>query len=372
MRVGFDGRDLLRKRTGIVNYAVHLARQDTGRPDCELLVYADNFEDPGVSPPTGVAVRRLPGRAIPGAWKHLSLPLALKRDRVDLFHSPTGTLPFVAPCPEVVTIHDLFALVEPAWFPRGVAAHLVASQRRAARAASAVIAVSETTRNDLVRLLGIPEARIEVIHNGVDAERFNPPPEGTEDLDAIAARFGVRRPFVLCVGSLMPWRNAPALLRAHATMRARWGLPHELVFVGRDIWGTDPTAGITRETGWDAWTRFPGYVPDDDLPALYRAASVVAVPSLYEGFGIPPLEAMAAGTPVVASTAGALPEIVADAAVLVDPRDEDALAEALFRVATDEALRKLLRDRGFERSARMTWRRAADETWGVYEGVLGR
>jgi len=169
----------------------------------------------------------------------------------------------------------------------------------------------------------------------------------------------VPHPFVLCVGSLMPWRNAPRLLRA--TARLGFGL----LFVGRDIWGSDPTARLAAENGWD-WARFAGYVSDADLPAVYAAAQVFAYPSLYEGFGIPPVEAMACGTPVVASTAGSLPEVLGDAALLVDPYDEDALAEALQAAAED---RGLLRRRGLVRARRYTWQAAAAETWQVYEAV---
>jgi len=160
----------------------------------------------------------------------------------------------------------------------------------------------------------------------------------------------------------MPWRNAPRLLRA--TARLGYGL----LFVGRDIWGTDPTARLAVEGGWD-WVRFAGYVPDADLPALYAAARVFAYPSLYEGFGIPPLEAMACGTPVVASTAGALPEVLGDAALLVDPYNEDALAQAIRAAAEDQGT---LRRRGLERASRFSWRRTAEETWRVYEDVSAR
>jgi alpha-1,3-rhamnosyl/mannosyltransferase len=155
----------------------------------------------------------------------------------------------------------------------------------------------------------------------------------------------------------MPWRNAPRLLRAAAKLR------FGLLFVGRDIWGTDPTQRIAAENGWE-WARFAGYVADAELAELYAAARVFAYPSLYEGFGIPPLEAMACGTPVVASTAGALPEVLGDAALLVDATDEAALAEALQAAAEDQGL---LRRRGLERAARYRWDLAAQQTWQVYE-----
>jgi glycosyltransferase involved in cell wall biosynthesis len=354
LRAGIDGRDLLRRRTGVVNNTLHLTRELTAAHPSEVIVYVDQPVAPDERPPAGVPLRRL--TAPPILWKHLALPLALARDRVNVFHSPTGTLPLLAPCRQVVTIHDLFAAVEPAWFTRRMGWQLRTTQRRAALAAAAVIAVSECTRRDLVERYGVPAERIRVVYNGLDHTRFHPQ---AVDSEAVARRFGVRHPFILCVGSRMPWRNATRLVLAASR------LAYGLLFVGRDIWGTDPTAGVAAERGWD-WVRFAGYVPDDELPELYAAARVFAYPSLYEGFGIPPIEAMACGTPVVASTAGALPEVLGDAALLVDPYDEDALAAALQAAGEDHGE---LRRRGLARAARYTWQRAAAETWAVYEAA---
>jgi glycosyltransferase involved in cell wall biosynthesis len=353
MRVGFDGRDLLRKRTGVVNNALFLSRELISSHPEDLVVYADRPDHPDEQAPDNVPLRRL--NAPPVVWKHLALPLALWRDRVDVFHSPTGTLPVAAPSRQVVTIHDLFATIEPRWFAPRAGFQLRTAQRRAARSANMVIAVSERTRADLVERFRVPPERIRVVHNGVDHARFRP---AEVDREAIARRFGVRHPFILCVGSLMPWRNAPRLLRAAS--RLEFGL----LFVGRDIWGTDPTAQMAAENGWD-WAAFAGYVPDDELPALYAAASVFAYPSLYEGFGIPPLEAMACGTPVVASNAGALPEVLGDAALLVDPYNEQALVDALEAAAGDTHLTQ----KGLARAAKYTWSKAATETWQVYEAA---
>lgn len=369
--VGFDGRDLLRKRTGVVNYTVHLARTLAAREagNLRFLVYADGYHDDRVTPPTGVPLRLLP--APPVVWKHLALPVALAADRVDLFHSPTGTLPLLAPCPTVVTVHDLFADLHPEWFAAGVGARLAAVQCRAARSARLVVAVSPNTARDVTQVYGVPEDRVRVVPNGVSLDVFTPTAPTDERLESVTRRLGVRRPFVLCVGSLMPWRNAPRLLEAVALLRGRWGLPHELLFVGRDIWGTDPTAGIARQRGW-GWAHFAGYVDDADLPSLYHAADVMAYPSLYEGFGIPPVEALACGTPVVASTAGSLPETLGDAALLVYPTDVRALAGALRTAIEDTAVRTRLRARGLKIAGRYTWQAAAEATVQVYREALAR
>jgi glycosyltransferase involved in cell wall biosynthesis len=353
-RVGFDGRDLLRKRTGVVNNTLHLARELTAAHPSQVIVYADRPPVLDEAAPASISLRTLGGPA--QLWKHLTLPLALARDGVEVFHSPTGTLPILSPCRQVVTIHDVFAAIEPRWFSPRMGWQLRATQRRAAHAAQAVIAVSQTTRVDLIERFGVPAERINVVYNGVDHGRFRP---AEVDAEAVARRFGVKHPFILCVGSLMPWRNATRLLRAASR------LGYGLLFVGRDIWGTDRTARLAAERGWD-WARFAGYVSDTDLPDLYAAARVFAYPSLYEGFGIPPLEAMACATPVVASNAGALPEVLGDAALLVDPYDEDALAEALQAAADD---RGTLRRKGLERAARYRWPLAADQTWQVYTEV---
>jgi glycosyltransferase involved in cell wall biosynthesis len=354
-RVGFDGRDLLRKRTGIVNNTLHLARELARTHPGEINVYVDT---PPVgadeAPPGDVPLIRI--GAPPLVWKHAALPAALARDRREVFHSPTSTLPLWAPCPQVVTIHDLFAAIEPRWFTPRMGAQLRITQRRAARKARRVIAVSESTCTDVVARFQIPDSKITVVPNGVDHARYRPM---EVDAEAIARQFGVPYPFILCVGSLMPWRNGPRLLRAASR------LSMGLLFVGRDIWGTDPTQRIAAEHGWH-WARFAGYVNDAELPGLYAAARVFAYPSLYEGFGIPPLEAMACGTPVVASDRGALPEVLGDAALLVDPENEDALAGALEAAAADQGT---LRRRGLERAAQYTWQRTAAETWRVYEAA---
>src|ERR1051326_1744601 len=197
-RVGFDGRDVLRKRTGVVNNTVHLARELSAAHPREFVVYVNRPGHADEVPPECVSPRMV--SAPPAVWKHAAVPLALARDRCRVFHSPTGTLPLWAPCRQVVTIHDLFAAIEPRWFAPRVGWQLRLTQRRAAHAADRVIAVSQRTRTDLIERFGVPERKISVVYNGVDHSRFQP---AEVDAEAIARRFEVPYPFILCLGSLM-------------------------------------------------------------------------------------------------------------------------------------------------------------------------
>lgn len=365
MKVGFDARDVLRPRTGVANHALHLLEALAG---CSrghaLLPYVDRRDD-GRSP-KGVRLRAIPGP--PGVWKHVSLPIALVADRVDLFHSPSGTLPLWSPCPAVVTVHDLFAEIEPSWFPARVGLQLRYTMRRACRVARRILAVSEATKGDIARFYGVPRERIHVVHNGVDVV-FRPL-DDTDAQRAVRERYLDGAPFILYVGSRFPWRNLPRLIEAFGRLKRRRALPgHRLLIVGRDIWGMDPSPALVQRLELKGEVRFAGYVQPQELPALYRAAEALAYPSLYEGFGIPPLEAMACGTPVLTSTRGGLAEVVGDAALVVEPEDVEALASGLERVVLDDPLRQRLRAMGLARANLFSWERAAEQTWEVYEAA---
>ena len=309
LRVGFDGRDLLRKRTGVVNNTLHLARELTAAHPSEVIVYADQparrrraaarrVRCAGCDAPP-VALEARGAAAGPGA-----------RSTSSVFHSPTGTLPLLAPCRQVVTIHDLFAAVEPRWFaPRVGCSCAPPSAARRTRPAR-VIAVSECTRRDLVERFGVPapnaSASSTTASTTLDFARRSRRRSRRAALRRAATRSSCASARS-CRGATRRDCCAPRLdsTTACCLSAATSGAP------------TRPQR-LAADNGWD-WARFAGYVPDADLPALYAAARVFAYPSLYEGFGIPPLEAMACGTPVVASTAGALPEVLGDAALLVDP-----------------------------------------------------
>jgi glycosyltransferase involved in cell wall biosynthesis len=234
------------------------------------------------------------------------------------------------------------------------------SVRRAAR----VIAVSQFTRDDLIDRYHLDPAQVVAIHNGV-SPRFRPDPEAAA---RARASLGLERPFVLFVGALQPRKNAPVLLEAFARLRGHDGL--ELVLAGGDRGGLHEVRERIRELGLATRVRLLGHVPEATLPGLYTAAELLAFPSLYEGFGLPALEAMACGTPVCASSTTGLGEAVGDGGLTFDPRSSEEIAEAMRRLLEDDQLRTSVRVSGLERAGRFTWRRAAEQTADVYREAI--
>jgi glycosyltransferase involved in cell wall biosynthesis len=287
----------------------------------------------------------------------------------DLLFVPAHVLPIVHPRRSVVTVHDLGYLYWPGAHSRRRWWYLHLSTLYNARAATQVIADSAATRDDLVARYAIPAGKIRVVHLGHRPE-FRPLPEA--DVAAVRARYGIRGQYVLAVGTLQPRKNLGRLFEAFVSAREQTGSECKLLVAGGSGHGGEAIRKQAASKG-DA-VRLLGYVPDADVPALMGGALALAFPSLHEGFGLPALEAMACGTPVVASDTTSLPEVVGDAGLLVPPTDVAAVAAALARVVGDAGLRADLRRRGLERAARFTWRRCAEETLRVLEeaAAIGR
>jgi glycosyltransferase involved in cell wall biosynthesis len=285
-------------------------------------------------------------------WEQALLPLAARGARFVL--SPANLAPVALGRRNVVVIHDAAALRHPEWYGRGYVAYQRALLPRLARTAARVITVSEFSREELIDVLGAPPERIAVVPNGVD-ERFSP----DADVERTRAALGLDGRYVLAVGTRIARKNLAGLENAARTLAAE-GV--ELVAAGsgraymRDE-GSVPVRGL-------------GYVPEDHLPGLYAGAEALVMPSLYEGFGLPCLEAMASGTPVVAADRAALPEVCGDAALLFDPDDPDAAAEALVRVLGDAELAAGLRSRGLARARSFSWRATAERTDAVIGTLL--
>ena len=303
-------------------------------------------------------------------WEQLRQPAVLRHERVELLHSLAFAQPLLWRGPSVVSFMDLSFLRFPRAFNRANRLYLTVMGRAAVRRADHLLAISESTRQDLIKLLGAAPERVTVTYCGVDPS-FRPLPA-----DAVArfrARHELPERFILYVGTLEPRKNVPRLLEAYARL-VRAGDAPPLVIVGARGWRHASIDARLAALGLGERVRLLGYLPAADLPLCYNAADLFVYPSLYEGFGLPPLEALACGTPVVTSNTSSLPEAVGDVAVCVDPRDVGKLAAAMRQVLDDASLRARLRASGIDWAAGFTWQRMAEQTLAVYHrlGVEGR
>ena len=368
MRVGLDGRALASPaRSGVERYVVELARalaEVEDRP--EIIAYLDRpIADEALARALSGRIQTKVVRARHG-WLRAALPWRLWRDGVDVVHLPSTILPPLLPCPAVVTVHDL------AWrrYPETYAPDDLRMQHRAGhgsvRRAAHVIAVSEATASDLKELLGVPGEKITVTPLGVSPE-FSP--DGPRlPADAFPGADRLSAGYVLYAGGLTPRKNLVRLLEAYR-QAAREAEAPPLVLPGADSSHARELQKRAGELGLEDRVVFPGYVAEAALPALYRGATVFVYPSLYEGFGMAVLEAMASGAPVVTSDRGGTAEVAGEAALLVDPESVEALADALSGLLRDEGLRKELSARGMARSSGYRWELTAERTAAVYRRV---
>lgn len=285
-------------------------------------------------------------------WEQTALAWHTGRGKLDVLHCPLNVIPLAAACPTVLTIHDLTFLRYPRLFPRLKQRYLQFFTRLSAQHANAVVTDSASTRNDVVETLGVPKARVHVVYPAADPE-FHP--RSTEEIEAFRAAKGLPGAYVLYVGTLEPRKNVDVLIRAFSRAVCQEGLPHSLVLVGAKGWMTRAIQQAIAETEIGDRLLLPGYVPREELPLWYGGADLLAYPSSYEGFGYPALEAMACGTPVIASNTSSLPEIVQDAGLLVPPRAEQELAAAITRILSDTALAERLREQGLKQAANFSW-----------------
>jgi glycosyltransferase involved in cell wall biosynthesis len=365
MRLGFMGRSIRPRATGVGRFAANLldALADrTPRGAVAAFLTTDG-------PRYGGRVREVraplptPTEYARALWEQTLVPAQATALGLEVYHSPNYILPFALPCAAVVTIHDISYLAARLHRLRS---HLYLSVLTwfALKRAQAIVTVSEHTRRLLQTRYPFTAGRVEVIPEAVDPHLTRPDPD---DVARFRQDFGLTEPYVLYVGTLEPRKNLAALVGAYETMAAQAGLPHHLVLVGPRGWKIGALdAAIERSPLYDRIHRL-GYVSDADLASCYVGADLFVYPSVAEGFGLPPLEAMAMGTPVVTSSTTSLPEVVGDAALTVNPRDRGALATAMTDVLTDSALAERLRCAGPQRAAAFSWPEIADRYIDVYE-----
>ncbi len=380
LRIGIDYTAAVRQRAGIGRYTRNLVRA-LAELDAEsryTLFVAGGPGDDGLGAwPRNFRLRPVPvsDRWLNIVWQRLRLPIPVQAvtGPLDLFHSPDFVLPPLGKTPSILTVHDLSFLRVPECFVPGFRTYLEQAVTRAVRRARQILADSYSTQRDLVELLGVDAERVTVLYPGVE-RRFQPIDDAAL-LGAVRSRYSLPARFVLGVGTLQPRKNFTGLIQAFAGLLAHSHPVTEdlqLVIAGGKGWLADDIPATAARLGVAGRLHRLGFFDDQDLPALYNLASVFAFPSLYEGFGLPVVEAMACGTPVVCADNSSLPEAAGDAAWLVPARDPAALASALLRLLADPELRSGLSARGREQAQRFTWPAAAADLLGLYRKAVIR
>jgi len=361
LRIGVDGLPLCVRSAGVATYSRELLTALAGQRDAEIQVFCPPWPPPRwPDAPARLRLRRSPAyplvmeHPVPALAGLLALETAL--GEVDVFHSTAYALPRRRRCPVVCTVHDLALLRYP---HLGTAQMRSLVERTVAQLGEVdmVIAVSRATRDDLIELGNVDPARVRVVYNGV-SPHFQPTSRGAPAI-----------PYVLHVGTIEPRKNLANLIRGFAIAVAREHLPHHLVLAGAEGWGKEDLPALAAQLGIADRIERRGWVDPTQLPELYGGAAAFAYPSLYEGFGLPVLEAMACGTPVLTSEHGALAEVAGSAAQLCNPNDPESIARGLTEILTDRDRAATLTARGHDRASQFSWTRCATETLRVYRDL---
>jgi glycosyltransferase involved in cell wall biosynthesis len=364
--VGVDASRVTRpRRTGTENYSLHVLRELLAADhDNAYRLYLGEPLPDGLLPLNSRTATRL--IRLPRLWTHLGLSREMLANPPDVLFVPSHVLPLATPSKSVVVVYDVGHRRVPRAHALSERLYLEWSIRRHVRLATRLLTISEASRRDLVRLYGADPARIDVAYPAVD-ERFRP--ASPDEIDRVRRRHGLAERYVLHLGTIKPRKNLPRLIRAFA--RANIPPDTQLALGGMTTYGGGPVEDAIRSSGVEPQVRRLAYVPDSDLPALYSGAACVAIVSLYEGFGMPALEALACGAPLMVSNRGSLPEIAGDAALIVDATDVDSISGGIERLLGDAPLRDQLRDRGVRRAASFDWPTAARITRRALEAAYG-
>lgn len=371
MRIGLDATTVPEQITGAGYYVVNLCRSLTELdPENQYLIFANQVVNRAFGNSlAGARIRARPfkTRIERILWEQAILPAQIREERLEVFHSPHYTMPLSARCASVVTFHDMTFFLYPQMHTLYKRIFFRTMMRITSLRASAIIVDSESTRHDLIKILKIDEKRVFAVPLGVSAsfrrlaDRFQ--------VEEISRKYKLPERFILYVGVLEPRKNLSTLTRAFKLLIDR-GLKHTLVIAGRKGWFYDDLFKTIEDLNLKAEVILTGYIPDEELPFLYNAADLFVYPSLYEGFGLPVLEAMACGVPVITSNISSLPEIVGAAGVLVNPNEINELADKIYNVLTDRQFHDELGNEGLARSRLFSWARTAKETLAVYRQVL--
>ena len=374
--IGIDAsRALTGQRTGTEHYSANLLQALALLPEAQgyrFVLYANTATEAeardglGFDLPPSWEIRAIPPRRM---WTHIGLSREMRANPPDVLFVPSHVVPLRHPRRTVVTIHDLGYLYYPQAHTLTQRIYLRLSTRFSSRAASRVIAVSEATKQDLVKRYRVTPRKIRVVHHGRDP--VFAPVRDEARIEAALSRYGIGRFYCLHVGTLQPRKNLAMLVEAWVRLRRKVHNPPQLLLAGKRGWLYKSLYEMVQSRELDDLIKFADYVEQDDLPALYSGALALTFPSLYEGFGLPALEAMSCGTPVLAAKASSLPEVVDDAGLLLYPHDPEAWSDAVQRLMENPKLRQSLSQKGLERAQHFTWERCARQTLAVLTEGLG-
>ncbi len=372
MRIGIDATALPPQPVGAGNYIIQLIRALASlKVNDEFVIFAQQRGQALISLPENdsfewtILEDRNPGSRL--IWEQTLFPQLIKRSGVDLLHSMHYTRPVRLPCASVVTFHDMTFFLYPELHTRAKRLFFPLAIRASARQADALTAVSESTRQDAIRVLGISPEKIAATQLGVDPA-FRPINDAGFKR-VIAEKYDLPERFILYVGLLEPRKNLPMLIRAYKRL-IDGGENFKLVLVGRYGWRYEELLRQINNLDLEGMVHFTGYVSQEDLPLVYNLSSLFVYPTLYEGFGLPALEAMACGVPVITTDVSSLPEIVGEAGILVPVNNVEALYGAMIAVLGDEDLRRKMINKGIQRAAKFTWEQTAKLTFQVYQQVM--
>jgi glycosyltransferase involved in cell wall biosynthesis len=373
MRIGIDVTSLPLEPVGAGNYMIHLVRGLLASPgEHQFVIFIQRsglrWFDEALMPRAEWVVTTDRPPLVRLLWEQLALPWLARRYRLDILHSLHYTRPLILPCASVVTFHDLTFLLFPKLHTPFKRLFFPWMMRFSASRSAALLANSESTRRDAIRLVNILAEKMYLTPLGIGSE-FHPI-DDAEVLARCREQYHLPEQFILYVGTLEPRKNLPLLFRAYARLVQQRESIH-LVIVGRLGWGMEGIWDQIRALGIQDRVQFTGYIPAQDLPIVYNLAQVFVYPSLYEGFGFPPLEAMACGTPTITTAVSAMLEHAGDGALLVPVQDEVALAETILKLLDDPKLQQELSARGRQQAAKFTWNQTAQATLSVYRRLTG-
>lgn len=373
IKIGLNARYLQRRMTGIERYISELIKNVTLIDDTKQFVLFFCGHEPipdlklSKNVSTYISRKNTKNRSLRIIWEQFLLAKELKENQISLFHGPSFVAPLLKPCKYVVTVHDLSYYLFPKSLTGITRLYFSVFLPYSLKKADKIIADSHSTKKDIMRLFRISETKIKVIHLGID--KLYTSVKNKRFLGEIKTKYNLPQKFILFTGMLSPRKNLPRMLRAFSSIKKN-GWPHKFVIVGAKGWLYDSIFAQVKKLNLEKEVIFTEYVPDKDLPAFYTLADLFMFSTLYEGFGLPILEAMACGCPVVTSTTSSMPEVAGKAALLVNPRDTKAIADAIESILRDKKLRNKLIKRGFRQIQNFSWKKTAKETLKIYEEVL--